>query len=97
METDTVLLVRIDGSCFLRLCSDDQHLPVAYQTYLRVKWAPPKVLCLENGVRRLHVAVEKVHGMKDESNSLIRLADAVAGFVRDYFEGQPYAEELKNV
>jgi hypothetical protein len=47
-----------------------------------------------HGLRSLHVAVEKVRGMKDESNSLIRLADAIAGFMRDYLEGQPYATEL---
>jgi hypothetical protein len=35
--------------------------------------------------------------MKDESNSLIRLADALAGFVRDFLEGQPYAMELDRV
>ena len=32
--------------------------------------------------------------MKDESNSLIRLADALAGFVRDFVEGQLYLKDL---
>lgn len=46
------------------------------------------------GQRSLHIAVEKVRGMKDESSSLIRLADALAGFMRDHLEGQPYAVRL---
>ena len=45
-------------------------------------------------LRSLRVPVRKIRGMKDESNSLIRLADALAGFVRDLLEGQPYAQEL---
>lgn len=31
--------------------------------------------------------------MRDESEPIIRLADAMAGFVRDLIEGQPYAAE----
>jgi len=38
--------------------------------------------------------VHKVRGIKEESDALIRLADALAGFVRDYLEGEPYAQEL---
>jgi hypothetical protein len=44
---------------------------------------------------RLHkfgVAVHKVQGVrKDENNSLVRLADAVAGFVRDALDGDSAA------
>jgi hypothetical protein len=39
------------------------------------------------GLRQRRVKVKKVRGITDESNAIIRLADAVAGFVRDYLEG----------
>ncbi len=45
-------------------------------------------------LRSLRIPVRKVRGMKDESNSLIRLADAIAGFVRDFIEGEPYTLEI---
>jgi hypothetical protein len=35
----------------------------------------------------LNVAVHKVQGRRDESDEFIRLADAMAGFVRDALEG----------
>lgn len=39
-------------------------------------------------LRKTGVAVHKVQGVtKDENNALIRLADAVAGFVRDAIDG----------
>ncbi len=40
------------------------------------------------GLKRLNVRVRKVRGVrKDENDPFIRLADAIAGFVRDYLEG----------
>lgn len=36
----------------------------------------------------------KVKGLRDESSAYIRLADALAGFFRDYEEGDPYTKEL---
>jgi hypothetical protein len=36
----------------------------------------------------------KVKGLRDESSAYIRLADALAGFFRDYEEGKSYAKEL---
>jgi len=45
-------------------------------------------------LRSLRITIRKVRGMKDESNSLIRLADALAGFVRDFIEGQLYQKDL---
>lgn len=36
----------------------------------------------------------KVGGLRDESSAYIRLADALAGFFRDYEEEKPYTEEL---
>jgi hypothetical protein len=40
------------------------------------------------------VNVRKVRGARDESEPIVRLADAVAGFVRDFLEGQAYAAKL---
>jgi hypothetical protein len=40
------------------------------------------------------VNVRKVRGARDESEPIVRLADAVAGFVRDFLEGQSYAAKL---
>lgn len=46
------------------------------------------------GLRALRVSVRKVRGIDDERDALVRLADALAGFVRDYVEGQPYAVRI---
>jgi len=43
----------------------------------------------QTGVRR-----RKIGGLDDESSAYIRLADALAGFFRDYEEGKPYTKEL---
>ena len=40
------------------------------------------------------VSVKKVRGMRDESHALLRLADAVCGFARDYLEGESYTKEF---
>lgn len=40
------------------------------------------------GLRRIRVPVRKVRGGRDESNALLRLADAMAGFIRDAEEGE---------
>jgi hypothetical protein len=48
----------------------------------------------KRSLRQLHVNVRKVRGARDESEPIIRLADAVAGFVRDFLEGQNYATKL---
>jgi hypothetical protein len=47
-----------------------------------------KFLSME-GIKR-----RKVKGLRDESSAYIRLADALAGFFRDYEEGNPYTKEL---
>jgi hypothetical protein len=41
------------------------------------------------GLRKLNVMVHKVQGRRDESDAFIRLADAMAGFIRDALEGDP--------
>lgn len=46
------------------------------------------------GLRNHYIHVKRVRGMRDESNALIRLADAIAGFARDYLEGDEYAKPL---
>jgi hypothetical protein len=38
--------------------------------------------------------VDKVRGLRDESDAFIRLADAMAGFVRDWIEGEADLERL---
>jgi hypothetical protein len=43
----------------------------------------------QEGIKR-----RKVRGLRDESSAYIRLADALAGFFRDYEEGKSYAKEL---
>ena len=43
----------------------------------------------QRGIRR-----RKLRGGREESSALLRLADAMAGFIRDYEEGKPYAEEF---
>ena len=46
------------------------------------------------GLRQRHIKIKKVRGISDQSNAIIRLADAVAGFVRDCLEGD---KELRNI
>ncbi len=46
-------------------------------------------------LRRLGIPAKKVRGVrKEENDTLIRLADAVCGFVRDAMEGQPEMHAL---
>ena len=40
-------------------------------------------------MRKKGIRTEKVRGLKDERDEFIRLADAIAGFVRDAQEGSP--------
>lgn len=46
------------------------------------------------GLRRLKVKVKKVRGIKDQSDEFIRLADSMAGFVRDSLEEDKIIEDL---
>jgi len=46
------------------------------------------------GLRKLKIIVRKVRGIKDESDEFIRLADAIAGFVRDSLENDKIMQEL---
>ncbi|MCL5406940.1 MAG: DUF3800 domain-containing protein [Patescibacteria group bacterium] len=53
-----------------------------------------EILMVKTGLRRIGLNTEKVRGIKDESNAIIRLADAIAGLVRKKVKGAPYAEKL---
>jgi hypothetical protein len=53
------------------------------------------------GLRKLHVQIRLVRGLTDQADEFIRLADAVAGFLRDAMEGDEdmkklYSRALKN-
>ena len=45
-------------------------------------------------LKQLKVRYDNIRGMKDEQSVFLRLADCFAGFIRDYIEGQLYAQEL---
>lgn len=45
-------------------------------------------------LRSLRINFTKVRGMKDEQDEILRLADSIAGFTRDFLEGKDYARVL---
>ena len=71
------------------IVSGNQHFPaIVYIDGLPKKLTPTVAVLL----RRRGIATEKVKGLKDEQSPLIRLSDAIAGFVRDYLEGEDYTK-----
>ena len=44
-------------------------------------------IILKAKLRQFHFPIEKVTGKRDQSDPLLRLADALAGFIRDGIEG----------
>jgi len=42
----------------------------------------------------LKITYNNIRGMKDEQSTFLRLADCIAGLLRDYIEKQEYAVEL---
>ncbi len=58
---------------------------------------PAEVPRFARGLRARGVKLAKMRGSKDQSSAFIRLADAIAGFMRDYIEGQPYTGKLQNL
>lgn len=48
-------------------------------------------------LRKIGVHTEKVRGIKDENDSLIRLADAIAGLIRECTKNIDYAKKLYNL
>jgi len=48
-------------------------------------------------LKSLNIRYDKIKiGLKDEQEVLLRLADGLAGFIRDYLEGKKYAVQLIN-
>lgn len=45
-------------------------------------------------LKKLKVKYDNIRGMKDEQSVFLRLADCIAGFLRDYVEKQPYTKEI---
>lgn len=43
-------------------------------------------------MKTLGIRYRHIRGMKDEQNVFLRLADSLAGFIRDYLEGKKYAQ-----
>ena len=48
-------------------------------------------------LKRLGVHYRKIRGMKDEQEILLRLADSMAGVLRDCVEGREYAKKLLSI
>jgi hypothetical protein len=48
-------------------------------------------------LQRLRVRYRDVRGVRDEASPFIRLADALAGFLRDHEEGKQYTQGLGSV
>lgn len=46
------------------------------------------------GLRKLHVHIRLVRGLTDQADEFIRLADAIAGFLRDSMEGDEEMQQL---
>ncbi len=67
-----------------------------YKAIVLIDALPPaQVHLVSNLLRRSGVSTKKVRGVKeDESNALIRLADAICGFVRSAHESQPEMRDL---
>lgn len=45
-------------------------------------------------LKKLRVKYDTIRGMRDEQSVFLRLADCIAGFMRDYIEKQLYTEDL---
>lgn len=46
------------------------------------------------GLRKIGVHTEKVRGIRDENDALIRLVDSISGLVREWYKGIDYAQKL---
>lgn len=45
-------------------------------------------------LKKLKIRYDKIRGMRDEKSSFLRLADAIAGLLRDSLEGQEFAQQV---
>lgn len=48
-------------------------------------------------LRKIGIHTEKIRGIRDESDAIIRLADAIAGLIREQIEKVDYAQELYKI
>ncbi|MEK7572042.1 MAG: DUF3800 domain-containing protein [Patescibacteria group bacterium] len=46
------------------------------------------------GLRKIGIHTEKVRGIKDEADAIIRLADTISGLMREDYQGVDYAKKL---
>lgn len=53
-------------------------------------------LILGADLRKLGISIAKIRGKRDESDAILRLADALAGFVRDAVENDRESKKLFN-
>lgn len=56
--------------------------------------SPKSALEVANVLKERRIRYRKVRGVRDESNAWIRLADAIAGFIRDAHENKAYAQRI---
>lgn len=47
-----------------------------------------------SALRKIGIHTEKVRGIKDENNAVIRLADAISGLIREQYQGISYTKKL---
>lgn len=47
-------------------------------------------------LKKLKIHYKKIRGMKDEQDSILRLADSIAGLLRDHLEQQAYTKAILN-
>lgn len=47
-------------------------------------------------LKKLKINYHKIRGMKDEQDAVLRLADSIAGFLRDHTEDQVYTKSIFN-
>jgi len=45
-------------------------------------------------LKKLKIKYRKIRGMKDEQNIFLRLSDAMAGFLREVYEGEEYTKQF---
>ncbi len=66
-----------------------------YQAYIMVDGLKDKDKPrISKTLQRRGIRRRKLRGGKEQNSALLRLADAMAGFIRDYEEGQPYTQDL---
>lgn len=53
-----------------------------------------EVLRVGASLRKIGIHTEKIRGVNDETDAIIRLADAISGLMREWTEGIDYAQKL---